>query len=150
MVVGAAGVPAGAAKVTVLRPAAQQVSMAGGVTPASSVQGASPIEAILLRTETTSEGVVKDALPRLRGLTLMVDHPAHLPFIGVYPNEAPPGVIRLRPGRMAKGAVLEADGGEPVVGARVCAFWRDAGLLASFGPRTVRRALSTQRDLDAG
>ena len=94
------------------------------------------MEAILLRTATTAEGVVKDAVPRLHGLTLIVDHPTHLPFVGEYPNEAPPGVIRLQAGRTAKGVVRESGRGRPVAGAKVCAFWRDPGLFASFGPRT--------------
>ena len=136
VVLGAAVEPAGAATVTVLRPAAQRVSIPGAITPASSVQGPSPMEAILLRTATTAEGVVKDAVPRLHGLTLIVDHPTHLPFVGEYPNEAPPGVIRLQAGRTAKGVVRESGRGRPVAGAKVCAFWREPGLFASFGPGT--------------
>ena len=134
VVLGANGEPAAAATVTVLRPAAQQVAAAGAITPGSSVQGPSPMEAILLRTATTAEGVIKDALPRLPGLTLIVDHPTHLPFFGSYPNEAPPGVIRLQAGRTAKGVVRKSESGDPVTGAQVCAFWRDPSLVASFGP----------------
>lgn len=142
VVLGAAGEPAGGATVTVLRPVAQRVAAVGAVTPTSSAQGPSPTEAILLRTATTVEGVVEDPLPRLRGLTLIVDHPSHLPFLGSYPNEAPPGVIRLQPGRTAKGVVRQREGGDTVVGARVCAFWRNPGALGSFGP--------TERCVDSG
>ena len=142
VVLGANGEPAAGATVTVLRPAAQQVAAVGAVTPASSAQGASPTEAILLRTATTAEGVVKDHLPRLRGLGLVVDHPAHLPFFGSYPNEPPPGVIRLQAGRTANGVVRESEDGDTVAGARVCAFWRNPGSLGSFGP--------TRRCVDSG
>ena len=142
VVLGANGDPAGGATVTVLRPAAQQVAAVGAVTPQSSAQGASPTEAILLRTATTAEGVVKDHLPRLRGLGLVVDHPAHLPFFGSYPNEAPPGVIRLQAGRTANGVVRKSEDGDTVAGARVCAFWRNPGSLGSFGP--------TRRCVDSG
>ncbi|MCY3926647.1 MAG: carboxypeptidase-like regulatory domain-containing protein [Acidobacteria bacterium] len=142
VVLGVAGEPVGGAMVTVLRPATQQVAAVGAITPASSAQGPSPTEAILLRTATTAEGVVEDPLPRLRGLTLIVDHPAHLPFLGSYPNEAPPGVIRLQPGRTAKGVVRESEGGDTVAGARVCAFWRNPGAVGSFGP--------TERCVDSG
>ena len=142
VVLGANGDPAGGATVVVLRPAAQQVAAVGAVTPQSSAQGASPTEAILLRTATTAEGVVKDHLPRLRGLGLVVDHPAHLPFFGSYPNEPPPGVIRLQAGRTANGVVRESEDGDTVAGARVCAFWRNPGSLGSFGP--------TRRCVDSG
>ena len=142
VVLGANGDPAGGATVMVLRPAAQQVAAVGAVTPQSSAQGASPTEAILLRTATTAEGVVKDHLPRLRGLGLVVDHPAHLPFFGSYPNEPPPGVIRLQAGRTANGVVRESEDGDTVAGARVCAFWRNPGSLGSFGP--------TRRCVDSG
>ena len=107
----------------------------------SSAQGPSPTEAILLRTATSAEGVVEDPLPRLRGLALIVDHPAHLPFFGSYPNEAPPGVIRLQAGRTANGVVRESEGGDTVAGARVCAFWRDSGAFASFGQDSGARTL---------
>lgn len=146
LVLGEAGEPLGAATVTVLRPSAQQVAVVGAITPGSSVAGPSPMEAILLRTATTAEGVVEDALPRLRGLTLIVDHPMHLPVVAEFPNEAPAGVIRLEAGRRARGVVRESDGGRPVVGARVCALWRDPGLLAQFGPGT-RCADSGERGL---
>lgn len=142
VVLGANGEPAAGATVTVLRPAAQQVAAVGAVTPQSSAQGASPTEALLLRTATTAEGVVKDHLPRLRGLGLVVDHPAHLPFFGSYPNEPPPGVIRLQAGRTANGVVRESEDGDTVAGARVCAFWRNPGSLGSFGP--------TRRCVDSG
>lgn len=144
VVLGATGEPAVAARVTVLRPAAQQVAAVGAVTPGSSVQGPSPLEAILLRTSTTAEGATRDAVPRLRGLTLIVDHSTHLPFVGSYPHERPPGVIHLQSGRMAKGVVRESDNGRPVAGARVCAFWRDPASVASFGP-TRRCADSDDR-----
>ncbi len=142
VVLGADEEPAGGATVTVLRPATQQVAAVGAITPASSAQGPSPTEAILLRTATTAEGVVEDPLPRLRGLTLIVDHPAHLPFLGSYPNEAPPGVIRLQAGRTAKGVVRQSERGDTIVGARVCAFWRNPGAVGSFGP--------TRRCVDSG
>jgi len=142
VVLGADEEPAGGATVTVLRPATQQVAAVGAITPASSAQGPSPTEAILLRTATTAEGVVEDPLPRLRGLTLIVDHPAHLPFLGSYPNEPPPGVIRLQAGRTAKGVVRQSERGDTIVGARVCAFWRNPGAVGSFGP--------TRRCVDSG
>ena len=142
VVLGAAGEPAGGASVTVLRPSAQQVAAVGAITPTSSAQGPSPTEAILLRTATTSEGVIKDLLPRLHGLALIVDHPAHLPFLGSYPNEALPGEVRLQAGRTAKGVVRESEGGDTVAGARVCASWRSPGALGSFGP--------TRRCVDSG
>lgn len=142
LVLGAAGEPVGGATVTVLRPASQQVAAVGAITPTSSAQGPSAREAILLRRATTVEGVVEDPLPRLRGLTLIVDHPAHLPFFGSYPNEAPPSVIRLQPGRTARGVVRESESESTVAGARVCAFWRNPGAVGSFGP--------TQRCVDSG
>jgi len=142
LVLGAAGQPAGGATVTVLRPASQQVAAVGAITPTSSAQGPSATEAILLRTATSVEGVVEDPLPRLRGLTLIVDHPAHLPFFGSYPNEAPPSVIRLQPGRTAEGVVRESETESTVAGARVCAFWRNPGAVGSFGP--------TERCVDSG
>ena len=142
VIFGADREPAAAATVTVLRPAAQQVAAVGAITPTSSAQGPSPTEAILLRTATTAEGVVEDPLPRLRGLTLIVDHSTHLPFLGSYPNEAPPRVIRLQAGRTAKGVVRASEGGDPVAGARVCASWRNPGTFGSFGP--------TRRCVDSG
>ena len=142
VVLGAAGEPAGGASVTVLRPAAQQMAATGAITPASSAQGPSPTEAILLQTATTSEGVIKDLLPRLHGLALIVDHPGHLPFFGSYPNEALPGEVRLQAGRTARGVVRESEGGGTVAGARVCASWRSPGALGSFGP--------TRRCVDSG
>ena len=142
VIFGADREPAAAATVTVLRPAAQQVAAVGAITPTSSAQGPSPTEAILLRTATTAEGVVEDPLPRLRGLTLIVDHPTHRPFFGSYPNEAPPGVIRLQAGRTAKGVVRESEGRGTVAGARVCAFWRNEGAFGSLGP--------TRRCVDSG
>lgn len=142
VVFGAAGEPAGGASVTVLRPTAQQVAAVGAVTPTSSAQGPSQTEAILLRTATTSEGVVEDPLPRLHGLALIVDHPAHLPFFGSYSNQALPDEVRLQAGRTAKGVVRKSEGGDTVAGVRVCASWRSPGALGSFGP--------TRRCVDSG
>ena len=142
VIFGADREPAAAATVTVLRPAAQQVAATGAITPTSSAQGPSPTEATLLRTVTTAEGVVEDPLPRLRGLTLIVDHPTHLPLFASYPNEAPAGVIRLQAGRTAKGVVRQSEGGDPVAGARVCTSWRNPGSFGSFGP--------TRRCVDSG
>lgn len=142
LVLTAAGERAGGSTVTVLRPASQQVAAVGAITPTSSAQGPSATEAILLRTATTVEGVVEDPLPRLRGLTLIVDHPAHQPFFGSYPNEAPPSVIRLQPGRTVGGVVRESESESTVAGARVCAFWRNPGAVGSFGP--------TERCVDSG
>lgn len=120
VVLGANGQAAADASVTVLQPGR------GGVSPATS---------ILVRSGTAADGVIEDAVPRLHGLTVSVDHPAHLPFVGEYSNEAPPGIIRLRAGRTAKGVVRESDGGRTVTGAEVCTSWRDAGLPDWFGPR---------------
>ena len=120
VVLGADGQPVADASVTVLQPGRA---------------GLSPVDALLVRSGTTQDGVVEDAVPRLHGLTVVVDHPTHLPFVGEYPSQPPPEVIRLQPGRTAKGVVREAAAGRTVTGARVCATWRDAGLPEWFGPR---------------
>ena len=122
VVLGADGQPVADASVTVLQP---------------SRAGLSPVDALLVRSGTTQDGVVEDAVPRLHGLTVVVDHPAHLPFVGEYPSQPPPEVIRLQPGRTAKGVVREAAAGGTVTGASVCASWRDAVLPDWFG--TLRR-----------
>ena len=122
VVLGADGQPVADASVTVLQP---------------SRAGLSPVDALLVRSGTTQDGVVEDAVPRLHGLTVVVDHPAHLPFVGAYPSQPPPEVIRLQPGRTAKGVVREAAAGGTVTGASVCASWRDAVLPDWFG--TLRR-----------
>ena len=122
VVLGADGQPVADASVTVLQP---------------SRAGLSPVDALLVRSGTTQDGVVEGAVPRLHGLTVVVDHPAHLPFVGDYANEPPPEVIRLQPGRTAKGVVREAAAGGTVTGASVCASWRDAVLPDWFG--TLRR-----------
>ena len=122
VVLGADGQPVADASVTVLQP---------------SRAGLSPVDALLVRSGTTQDGVVEGAMPRLHGLTVVVDHPAHLPFVGDYANEPPPEVIRLQPGRTAKGVVREAAGGPTVTGASVCTSWRDAVLPDWFG--TLRR-----------
>ncbi len=120
VVLGADGRPAGEASVTVLQPSR------GGLSPATS---------ILVRSGTAADGVIESAVPRLHGLTVIVDHPEHLPFVGEYANAPPPSVIRLQAGRTAKGVVRESAGGRTVAGARVCTSWRDAGLPDWFGPR---------------
>jgi hypothetical protein len=120
VVLGADGEPAGDASVTVIQPSR------GGISPA---------ESILVRSGTPSDGVIEDAVPRLLGLTVIVDHPAHLPFVRAYANEPPPGVIRLQAGRTATGVVREGADGGAVVGAEVCASWRDPDLPDWFGPR---------------
>ncbi len=122
VVLGADGQPVADASVTVLQP---------------SRAGLSPVDALLVRSGTTQDGVVEDAVPRLHGLTVVVDHPAHLPFVGAYPSQPPPEVIRLQPGRTAKGVVREAAGGPTVAGASVCTSWRDSVLPDWFG--TLRR-----------
>ena len=122
VVLGADGEPVADASVTVLQP---------------SRAGLSPVDAFLVRSETAPDGVLEDAVPRLRGLTVVVDHPAHLPFVAAYPSRPPPGVIRLQAGRTAKGVVREAAGGRTVAGAEVCASWRAASLPDWFG--TLRR-----------
>ena len=122
VVLGGDGQPVADASVTVLQP---------------SRAGLSPVDALLVRSGTTQDGVVEDAVPRLHGLTVVVDHPAHLPFVGAYPSQPPPEVIRLQPGRTAKGVVREAAGGRTVTGASVCTSWRDAVLPDWFG--TLRR-----------
>ncbi len=122
VVLGADGQPVAGASVTVIQP---------------SRAGLSPVDAFLVRSETAENGVVEDTLPRLHGLTLIVDHPAHLPFVAAYANQPPPEMIRLQPGRTAKGVVREAGGGLGVAGASVCASWRDPSLPDWFG--TLRR-----------
>ncbi|MYA07408.1 MAG: carboxypeptidase regulatory-like domain-containing protein [Holophagales bacterium] len=122
VVLGADGQPAGEASVTVLMPGR------GGVSPA---------DEILVRGGTTEDGVIEDAVPRLHGLMLVIDHPAHLPFVGQYPNRPPPSEIRLQAGRTAEGVVREADGGRTVEGAQVCTVWQDPNLPDWFG--TLRR-----------
>ena len=122
VVLGADGQPVADASVTVIQP---------------SRAGLSPVDAFLVRSETAEDGVVENAVPGLHGLTVIVDHPAHLPFVAAYANRPPPEVIRLHPGRTAKGVVREADGGRTVAGASVCASWRDAILPDWFG--TLRR-----------
>ena len=122
VVLGTDGRPVADASVTVLQP---------------SRAGLSPVDAFLVRSETGDNGVLEDAVPRLHGLTVVVDHPAHLPFVAAYPSRPPPEVIRLQPGRTAKGVVREAAGGRTVTGAEVCASWRDAALPDWFG--TLRR-----------
>ncbi len=122
VVLGADGEPVADASVTVLQP---------------SRAGLSPMDAFLVRSETAQDGVVEDAVPRLHGLTVVVDDSSHLPFVAAYPSRPPPGVIRLQPGRTAKGVVREAAAGRTVTGASVCASWRDAALPDWFG--TLRR-----------
>ena len=122
VVLGADGQPVADASVTVLQPARA---------------GLSPADAFLVRSGTAQDGLVEDAVPRLHGLTVVVDDPAHLPFVAAYPNRPPPEMIRLQPGRTAKGVVREAGGGPTVAGASVCASWRDAILPDWFG--TLRR-----------
>ncbi len=122
VVLGADGEPVADASVTVIQP---------------SRAGLSPVDAFLVRSETAENGVVEDAVPRLHGLTVIIDDPAHLPFVNAYPSRPLPEVIRLQPGRTAKGVVREAAGGRSVTGASVCASWRDAVLPDWFG--TLRR-----------
>ena len=122
VVLGADGRPADEASVTVLLPGR------GGVSPA---------DEILVRSGTADNGVIASAVPRLHGLTLVVDHPTHLPFIGRYSNQPPPNEIRLQVGRTAKGVVREAAGGRTVSGAAVCTAWSAEGLPDWFG--TLRR-----------
>ena len=122
VVLGADGRPVADASVTVLQP---------------SRAGLSPMDSFLVRSETAEDGLVEDAVPRLHGLTVVVDDPAHLPFVAAYPRQPPPGVIRLQAGRTAKGVVREAAAGRTVTGAEVCASWRDAALPDWFG--TLRR-----------
>ncbi|MCY3964975.1 MAG: carboxypeptidase-like regulatory domain-containing protein [Acidobacteria bacterium] len=122
VVLGADGQLVADASVTVIQP---------------SRAGLSPVDAFLVRSETEENGVVEGAVPRLRGLTVIVDHPAHQPFVAAYANRPPPEVIRLQPGRTAKGFVREAGGGLGVAGASVCASWRDPSLPEWFG--TLRR-----------
>lgn len=122
VVLGADGQPVADASVTVIQP---------------SRAGLSPVEAFLVRSETAENGVVEDAMPRLFGLTVIVDDPAHLPFVAAYANRPPPEEIRLQPGRTAKGFVREAGGGLGVAGASVCTSWRDPSLPDWFG--TLRR-----------
>ena len=122
VVLGADGQPVADASVTVIQP---------------NRAGLSPVDAFLVRSETAANGVVEDAVPRLHGLTVVVDHPAHLPFVAAFPSQPPPEVIRLQAGRTAKGVVREADGGRTVARASVCASWRDAVLPDWFG--TLRR-----------
>ncbi|MYA06898.1 MAG: carboxypeptidase regulatory-like domain-containing protein [Holophagales bacterium] len=133
IVLGASGEPAAEATVTVLRSPTEHM-VASGAVPTWEESPERRTAAILLRTTTTAEGVVRDALPQLRGLAVVVDHPMHLPFSGWYPNEALPDVIRLQAGRVATGVVQESGSGEPVAGAEVCAFWRGPDLLGSFAP----------------
>ena len=122
VVLGADGQPAGGASVTVLLPGR------GGVSPA---------DEILVRSGTADDGVVEAAVPRLHGLTLVIDHPAHLPFVGQYPDQAPPNQIRLQVGRTSKGVVRESGSGRTVAGAEVCVAWPGPGLPDWFG--TLRR-----------
>ena len=122
VVLGADGQPVADASVTVIQ---------------ASRAGLSPVDAFLVRSGTAENGVVEDVVPRLHGLTVIVDHPAHLPFVGVYPSRPPPPEIRLQPGRTAKGVVREAGGGRAVAGASVCASWPDPNLPDWFG--TLRR-----------
>ncbi len=122
VVLGTDGQPVADASVTVIQP---------------SRAGLSPVDAFLVRSETGENGVVENAVPRLHGLTVVVDHPAHLPFVAAYANRPPPERIRLQPGRTATGVVREAGGGRTVAGASICASWRDAVLPDWFG--TLRR-----------
>ena len=122
VVLGADGEPVADASVTVLQPS--RAGLLAGDT-------------FLLRSETAQDGLVEDTVPRLHGLTVVVDHPAHLPFVAAYLSRPPPGVIRLQPGRTAKGVVREAAAGRTVAGAEVCASWRDAALPDWFA--TLRR-----------
>ncbi len=71
---GADGEPVADASVTVLQP---------------SRAGLSPVDAFLVRSETGDNGVLEDAVLRLHGLTVIVDHPAHLPFVAAYPSRPP-------------------------------------------------------------
>lgn len=122
VVLGADGQPVADASVTVLQP---------------SRAGLSPMDALLVRSETVENGVVEDAVPRLRGLTLVIDHPAHLPFVRQYPDQPPPSEIRLRAGRMSGGVVREGVSRRAVAGAQVCVAWPGPGLPDWFG--TLRR-----------
>ena len=122
IVLGADGQAAAEASVTVLLPGRGSVS---------------PADEILVRSTTADNGVVEDAVPRLHGLTLVIDHPAHLPFVGQYPDEPPPNEIRLQAGRTSKGVVRESAGGRTVAGAQVCVAWPGPGLPDWFG--TLRR-----------
>ena len=122
VVLGADGQPVADASVTVIQP---------------SRAGLSPVDAFLVRSETAENGVVHATVPRLHGLTVIVDHPAHLPFVAAYANRPTPEMIRLQSGRAAKGVVREAGGGRTVAGASVCASWREAILPDWFG--TLRR-----------
>lgn len=127
VVLGADGQPAVEASVTVLLPGR------GGVSPA---------DEILVRSGTTENGVVEDAVPRLHGLTLVIDHPTHLPFVGQYTNQPPPSELRLQAGRTAEGVVREAAAGRTVAGARVCTVWQDPNLPDWF--ETLRRCAESR------
>lgn len=110
VVLGADGRGAEGAEVTILRQDRGDVS---------------PTAAVLVDAATTASGALRSPTPRLAGLTVVVDHPDHLPFVESFPGSPPPGTIRLRSGIAAAGEVVASETGDPVTGAEVCASWVD-------------------------
>ena len=110
VVLGADGRGAEGAEVTILRQDRGDVS---------------PTAAVLVDSATTASGVLRSPAPRLAGLTVVVDHPDHLPLVESYPGSLPPETIRLRPGIAVAGEVTSSETDEAVAGAEVCASWVD-------------------------
>ena len=85
----------------------------------------SPVAAILVDTESASGGGVRSPMPRLEGLLVVVDHPAHLPFVAAYPDSLPPFTIRLEAGSSFSAEVVARESGAAVPNAQVCLSWMD-------------------------
>ena len=109
-VLGADGIGAEGAEVRVLRP---------------DQGGLSPTAAILVDTTTIEGGFARSPVPRLAGLTVVIDHPLHLPFVASFPGAPLPGMLTLQSGTAATGEVVTGETAAPVAGAEVCASWVD-------------------------
>lgn len=92
----------------------------------------SPTAAVLVDTATAASGAPRSPVPRLAGLTVVVDHPSHLPFVESYAGSLPPETIRLSAGVALAGEVRARDTDAAVAGAEVCVSWVDEGAPERF------------------
>lgn len=101
-----------------------------------------PDATVLTRKRTSRDGTTEGALPSVRGMMVVVDHPRYERFVATYIDGRPPRVIQLGPGRSLAGQVLSAAGNE-AQGASVCVRWE-----AETPPPAdvVRRCTATSAD----
>ncbi len=102
-----------------------------------------PDAVVLARSRTSSSGATEDALPSVRGMIVLVDHPRFERFLGTYGDGRLPATIRLGPGGLLKGKVVGSKGSE-MPGATVCVAWQDES--APAPEDNVRRCTASDDD----